>query len=82
VQKFLSDINAGVDPEPLTGPWFGLRFRRRHSASSRRFPDANARHTHDNGPGGRNFLRSELLHEMPAYHAQLDHLDVLTVSTR
>jgi hypothetical protein len=29
------------------------------------------------GPGGRNFLRSELLHEILAYPAQLYRLDVL-----
>jgi hypothetical protein len=32
---------------------------------------------HDNGPGGRNFLKSELLHEILAYPALLYRLDVL-----
>jgi hypothetical protein len=41
------------------------------------FPDADARHTHDNGPGGRNFLRSDELHAMLAYPARLYRLDVL-----
>ena len=41
------------------------------------FPDAHARHTHDHGPGGQNFLRSELLHDVLAYPAQLYRLDVL-----
>ena len=77
LQKFLSDINAGVDLEPLTGPWFALRFSKTTFGIFEAFPDANARHAHDNGPGGRNFLRSELLHEMLAYPAQLYRLDVL-----
>ena len=77
LEKFLADINAGVDQEPLTGPWFALRFSDTTFGIFEAFPDANARHTHDNGPGGRNFLRSDLLHEMLAYPAQLYRLDVL-----
>jgi hypothetical protein len=77
LQKFMSDINAGVDQEPLTGPWFALRFSQTTFGIFEAFPDANARHTHDMGPGGRNFLRSELLHEILAYPAQLYRLDVL-----
>ncbi len=77
LQKFLSDINAGVDLEPLTGPWFALRFSQATFGIFEAFPDAAARHAHDNGPGGRNFLRSDLLHEMLAYPAQLYRLDVL-----
>jgi quinol monooxygenase YgiN len=77
LQKFLADINAGVDQEPLTGPWFALRYSQTTFGIFEAFPDANARHTHDNGPGGRNFLRSELLHEMLAHPAQLYPLDVL-----
>jgi hypothetical protein len=77
LQKFLADINAGVDQEPLTGPWFALRFSQATFGIFEAFPDANARHSHDNGPGGRNFLRSELLHEMLAYPAQLYRLDIL-----
>jgi quinol monooxygenase YgiN len=77
VLKFLADINAGVDQEPLTGPWFALRFSHTTFGIFEAFPDAVARHTHDTGPGGRNFQQSELLHEMLAYPAQLYRLDVL-----
>jgi hypothetical protein len=56
LQKFLSDVNAGVDQEPLTGPWFALRFSQSTFGVFEAFPDAEARHTHDMGPGGRNFL--------------------------
>ena len=77
LQKFLSDVHAGVDQEPLTGPWFALRFSQTTFAIFEAFPDAEARHTHDTGPGGRNFLRSDLLHEMLAYPAQLYRLDIL-----
>jgi putative NADH-flavin reductase len=41
------------------------------------FPDVTARHTHDNGPGGRITLRSELLYDTLAHPAQLYRLDVL-----
>jgi quinol monooxygenase YgiN len=64
LQKFLADINAGVDQEPLTGPWFAVRYSKSTFGIFEAFPDADARHTHDNGPGRRNFLRSEHLHEM------------------
>jgi hypothetical protein len=36
LQRFLADINAGVDQEPLTGPWFALRFSQKTFGSSRR----------------------------------------------
>jgi hypothetical protein len=61
LQAFLQDINTGVDKEPLTGPWFGLRYSKMTFCIFEAFPNAEARHTHDNCPGGRNFLRSELL---------------------
>lgn len=77
LQKFLADINAGVDQEPLTGPWFALRYSKTTFGIFEAFPDADARHTHDNGPGGRNFLRSALLHEMLAYPAHLYRLNAL-----
>lgn len=74
---FLRDINAGVEKEPGTGPWFGTRYSKTTFIIFEAFPDADARHTHDGGPGGRNFLRSELLHDMLAFPAQLYRLDVL-----
>ena len=77
LQKFLADINAGVDQEPLTGPWFAVRYSKATFGIFEAFPNADARHTHDTGPGGRNFLRSELLHEMLAYPAHLYRLDIL-----
>jgi quinol monooxygenase YgiN len=77
LQDFLRDINAGVDQEPLTGPWFALRYSKTTFCIFEAFPDAQARHAHDNGPGGHNFLRSELLQDMLAYPAQLYRLDVL-----
>ena len=77
VQAFLRDINAGVDHEPLTGPWFALRYSETTFGIFEAFPDAAARHTHDGGPGGRNFLRSDELRDMLAYPAHLYRLDVL-----
>jgi hypothetical protein len=77
LQDFLQDINAGVDKEPLTGPWFALRYSKTTFGIFEGFPNAQARHTHDHGPGGQNFLRSELLYDMLAYPAQLYRLDVL-----
>jgi len=41
------------------------------------FPDSAARDAHDIGPGGRNFLRSELLYEMLAYPSHIYRLDVM-----
>jgi quinol monooxygenase YgiN len=77
LQNFLRDINAGVDQEPLTGPWFALRYSKTTFCIFEAFPDAEARHAHDAGPGGHNFLRSELLLDMLAYPAQIYRLDVL-----
>ena len=78
VQQFLRDINSGVDQEPLTGPWFALRYSSTTFGIFEAFPDAEARHTHDTGPGGQNFQRGAgLLRDMLAYPAQLYRLDVL-----
>lgn len=78
LMDFLRDIHAGVDQEPLTGPWFALRYSQTTFCIFEAFPDAQARHTHDHGPGGRNFfLRPEVLHDLLAYPAQLHRLDVL-----
>jgi len=77
VQKFLRDINAGVEQEPMTGPWFALRYSNTTFGIFEAFPDAAARHAHDKGPGGRNFLKSTLLHDMLAYPAQIYRLNVL-----
>ncbi len=77
LQGFLRDIKAGVDKEPLTGPWFALRYSKTTFCIFEAFPNAQARHAHDHGPGGQNFLKSELLHDMLAYPAQLYRLDVL-----
>jgi hypothetical protein len=77
VQGFLKDVNNGVNQEPGTGPWFGLRFSQSTFFIFEAFPDATARHAHDVGPGGQNFLRSELLKDMLQFPAQLYRLDVL-----
>ena len=49
VEAFLRDINAGVNQEPGTGPWFGTRFSPTTFAIFEAFPDAAARHAHDAG---------------------------------
>lgn len=78
VQAFLRDINKGVDQEPGTGPWFGLRYSKTTFAIFEAFADAQGRHDHDNGPGGANFFqRSEELKDMLAYPAHIYRLDVL-----
>ncbi|KAH7099023.1 hypothetical protein BKA62DRAFT_750714 [Auriculariales sp. MPI-PUGE-AT-0066] len=77
VAAFLRDINAGVDQEPGTGPWFALRFSQTAFGIFEAFQDTAARHAHDVGPGGQNFLRSEELKEMLEYPAQIFRLDVL-----
>jgi hypothetical protein len=77
VQQFLRDILAGVEKEPGTGPWFGCRFSDTTFGIFEAFPDSAARDAHDIGPGGRNFLRSELLDEMLAYPAHIYRLDAM-----
>lgn len=78
LMAFLRDINAGVDQEPGTGPWFALRYSKTTFGIFEAFPDARARHDHDAGPGGQNFFaRPELLRDLLAYPAQLHRLDVL-----
>ena len=78
LQDFLRDIHAGIDQEPMTGPWFALRYSKTTFCIFEAFPDAQARHAHNVGPGGQNFFHgSELLHEILAYPAQIHLLDVL-----
>ena len=78
VAAFLQDIHNGVNQEPGTGPWFGLRYSKTSFAIFEAFADVDARHAHDQGPGGQNFfLRSDALKEMLAYPAHLYRLDVL-----
>jgi quinol monooxygenase YgiN len=77
VQNFLRDILAGVEQEPLTGPWFAVRFSESTFGVFEAFPDAEARHSHDKGPGGQNFLRSDELHDMLTYPSRIYRLDVL-----
>ncbi len=77
VQNFLRDILLGVEQEPLTGPWFGVRFAETTFGVFEAFADAEGRHAHDRGPGGGNFLRADELHEMLAYPARIYRLDVL-----
>lgn len=77
VAAFMKDINAGVELEPGTGPWFGLRYSETTFAIFEAFPDAQRRHDHDAGPGGQNFARLEELRDMLAHPAQIYRLDVL-----
>ncbi len=77
VQNFLRDILGGVEQEPGTGPWFAVRFSENTFGVFEAFPDAVARHAHDRGPGGKNFLRSDELYDMLAYPARIYRLDVL-----
>ncbi|KAH6648604.1 hypothetical protein BKA67DRAFT_575321 [Truncatella angustata] len=77
VAGFLRDINTGVNQEPGTGPWFGLRYSQTTFAIFEAFADSERRSDHDNGPGGHNFLRVDLLKDMLAYPAQIYRLDVL-----
>ena len=77
VEQFMRDILAGVEQEPGTGPWFGCRFSDTTFGIFEAFPDSAARDAHDVGPGGRNFLRSELLDEMLAYPSHIYRLDAM-----
>ena len=77
VEQFMRDILAGVEQEPGTGPWFGCRFSDTTFGIFEAFPDSAARDAHDIGPGGRNFLRSELLDEMLAYPSHIYRLDAM-----
>jgi hypothetical protein len=76
VQRFLHDINDGVDQEPMTGPWFSLRFSKTTFCIFEAFPNVEGRNDHNKGPGGRNFLRADLLKDMLAYPAQIYRMDV------
>lgn len=77
VAAFLQDINAGVNKEPGTGPWFALRYSQTTFAIFEAFENAADRHAHYVGPGGQNFNRSEELKEMLAWPAQVQKLDVM-----
>lgn len=77
VASFLRDINAGVEQEPGTGPWFGLRYSKTTFLIFEAFANAADRHAHDVGPGGQNFFRSEELNAMLAWPAQVTRLDVM-----
>lgn len=75
--SFLADINHGVNQEPGTGPWFALRYSQYTFAIFEAFPDAQARHAHDTGPGGQNFSRNEFLKDVLVQPAQIYRLDVM-----
>lgn len=77
VKTFLRDINAGVDQEPGTGPWFALQYSETTFGIFEAFPDVAGRNDHNVGPGGVNFKRSAELHEMLEYPAHIYRLDVL-----
>ena len=77
VEQFLRDILSGVEKEPRTGPWFGVRFSDTTFGIFEAFPDKVARDAHDIGPGGRNFLRAAELNDMLAYPAHLYRVDVM-----
>ena len=77
LQAFMQDINTGVHQEPGTGPWFGVRYSKSTFFIVEAFPDAEARHTHDVGPGGGNFLRADELREILVAPARLYRVDVL-----
>lgn len=77
VASFLRDINAGVDQEPGTGPWFANRYSKSTFFIFEAFKDAEDRQKHVVGSGGNNFLRSEELKAMLAWPAQVHRLDVL-----
>jgi quinol monooxygenase YgiN len=77
VQSFLRDILAGVEQEPGTGPWFGVRFSDTTFGVFEAFADTAGRNAHNVGPGGQNFLRATELEEMLAYPAHVYRLDVM-----
>jgi len=77
VQSFLRDILAGVEQEPGTGPWFGVRFSDTTFGVFEAFADTAARNAHNVGPGGQNFLRAAELEKMLAYPAHVYRLDVM-----
>ncbi|KAK9413043.1 putative ABM domain-containing protein [Seiridium unicorne] len=77
VASFLRDINNGVFQEQGTDPWFGLRYSQTTFAIFEAFSGSQHRTDHDNGLGGCNFLRVDLLKDMLAYPAQIYRLDVL-----
>jgi hypothetical protein len=66
-----------VNQEPGTGPWFGTRFSKTTFCIFEAFPNAEARHAHDAGPGGLNFSRVDFLKDVLAYPARIYRLDVL-----
>lgn len=77
VQKFLQDINNGVNQEPGTRVWFGTRYSQTTFLIFEAFPDNDRRNDHSAGPGGQNFVRFELLKDMLVTPAQIYRLDVL-----
>jgi quinol monooxygenase YgiN len=77
VAKFLRDINAGVDQEPGTGPWFALRYSQTTFLIFEAFESVEDRHAHNVGPGGQNFGRSDELKEILAWPAQVQMVDIL-----
>lgn len=77
VAAFLRDINAGVEKEPGTGPWFGLRYSKTTFLIFEAFANAEDRQAHNVGPGGLNFSRREELNAMLAWPAQVNRVDVM-----
>ncbi|KAH9208510.1 hypothetical protein DL95DRAFT_236315, partial [Leptodontidium sp. 2 PMI_412] len=77
VQAFLWDIHKGVDEEPLTGPWFALRYSKTSFLIFETFPDHSGRRAHAACPGGAQFMRLAEIEDFLAYPTQTYKFDVL-----
>lgn len=77
VLQMLRDINACVEQEPATGPWFAVRLGPSSFAIFEAFPDLAGRQAHVEGGGGVIFRDIERMNAILAYPAQVHRADVL-----
>ena len=75
VERLLQDILAGVDREPGTGPWYGVRYTHSTFGIFETFPDEAAREAHLTGDGAR--ILTERSNTVLSSPARIDKLDVL-----
>jgi hypothetical protein len=77
VMQMLRDINACVEDEPATGPWYAVRHSPTTFAIFEAFPDITGRNAHVAGEGGGIFHDVERMNAILARSAHVQKVDIL-----
>jgi len=77
VVQMLRDIQACVEDEPATGPWFAVRFSQTSFGIFEAFPDLAGRQAHVEGGGGEIFRDLARMNTILVDAAKVHRVDVL-----